>query len=160
MIDTATRERIVLAAREFDGTPYIFGGNERSPGFDCSGGTNLCLRDAGCHGWEGFPATCDPTADMLWRACAPVGEDEHALPGDLGFYGVPTRCSHVVVVDSIRGVGADVIAAVWSASNGSPTCTTVAIAAARRARWRLFKSHLYRKDFLGFRRPWLLTGTV
>ena len=157
MLNPPARERIVLVARSLVGLPYVWGSNTPAAGgMDCSGFAQWCWAVAGIEPWASqFPNGRDETAAGLW-----VGLDDdgnHALPGDLAFYGSdPARPSHVVIVGAISGVPA-APSLVIGASRGDRTCMSPAIAMAKGARIRTFPSHLYRPDFLGFRRPALRT---
>lgn len=156
MIGVAARERIVVVARGLVGLPYVWGANTpEAGGLDCSGFAQWCLHVAGVDPWASqFPAKLDMTAQVLWKSCAPVDVGEHTLPGDLAFYGAADVASHVVVVSGIAGVpGA--VAGVIGASKGDAGCKTPADAMQRGARIKVFPTHLYRKDCLGFRRPYL-----
>lgn len=153
MIAAATRERIVLAARALDGVPYVWGGNRLADvgGLDCSGYVQWVLHVAGCEPWASAFLRPDFTADMLWKRCAPIGEDEHALPGDLAFYGRDGMANHVVIVETITVGGAEVT--VIGSSRGDSKCLTVADALVRGARVLSGRPAMYRRDLLGYRRP-------
>ncbi|GAA2975933.1 C40 family peptidase [Actinokineospora diospyrosa] len=72
------------------GLPYEWGGNGPSrgdTGFDCSGLTTAAYAAAGI--------TLPRTADTQYHAGPRVPDGQPLLPGDLVFYGTPTKIHHV-----------------------------------------------------------------
>lgn len=150
--------RIALrgAARATIGLPYLYGRNTPSEnGFDCSGGFQWWLWAAEVEPWKTeFPTHRDMRASDLFNELKPLGAGEHPLIGDGSFYGSNGVAHHVVMVTAVEVRGNEVVVTeVIGASGGMADCTTLEIAKARRARVRAFSTHLYRKDFIGFRRP-------
>jgi cell wall-associated NlpC family hydrolase len=79
------RARVIAAALEQVGWPYIWGGDSRSEGgFDCSGLVDYAYAHAGM----ALPGR--PTAAVLWQMSAAVGP-KHLQPGDLAFLYTRTR---------------------------------------------------------------------
>ena len=77
--------RAAAIAVEQVGTPYRYGGSDRS-GFDCSGLVFFAYGKAG--------ARTPRTTGALWRSLAPV--DEGALEvGDILFFDIAGKVSHV-----------------------------------------------------------------
>jgi cell wall-associated NlpC family hydrolase len=73
------RARVIAAALDQVGWPYIWGGDSHSEGgFDCSGLVDYAYARAGM----ALPGR--PTAAVLWRMSAAVGP-KHLQPGDLAF---------------------------------------------------------------------------
>ncbi len=78
------RARVVAAAADQIGWPYLWGGESRSEGgFDCSGLVDYAYTAAG----HPFPGR--PTAAVLWRMGIPIHRDQ-LRPGDLVFLGAPS----------------------------------------------------------------------
>jgi cell wall-associated NlpC family hydrolase len=79
------RARVIAAALEQVGWPYIWGGDSHSEGgFDCSGLVDYAYAHAGM----ALPGR--PTAAVLWQMSAAVGP-KHLKPGDLAFLYTRTR---------------------------------------------------------------------
>ena len=115
--------------------PYIWGG--RGPlTFDCSGWVTYNLYKAGGPDWRKTH-----NSDSLWAALPPT---EKPFPGDLAFYGPPHDITHVMV-----WIGDGCVA---GACGGDSTTTTLEAAFESGARVMRKATHLYRKDFRGFRR--------
>ncbi len=82
-----TESRIVEAGQKYLGTPYVWGGADKT-GFDCSGFTHRAMKDAGCDvplSW--FRNPVDPRVD-------PRGAEGHGMsivkdprPGDVVVFG-------------------------------------------------------------------------
>jgi cell wall-associated NlpC family hydrolase len=78
------RARVVRAAAEQIGWPYVWGGESRSEGgFDCSGLVDYAYAAAG------HPLPGRPTAAVLWRIGIPI-DRKQLRPGDLAFLGAPS----------------------------------------------------------------------
>jgi hypothetical protein len=127
------RARVVRAAAEQIGWPYLWGGESRAEGgFDCSGLVDYAYAVAG------HPLPGRPTAAVLWRMGIPIPRS-HLRPGDLVFLGAPSgRPYHValyagdgmVIVASGRGrpiaelpldsAPWDGFARVWAAGSSRP----------------------------------------
>lgn len=72
------------------GLPYVWGGDgpaEGQAGFDCSGLTKAAYAAAGI--------SLPRTAQTQYQAGPPVPAGQPLLPGDLVFYGTPSKVSHV-----------------------------------------------------------------
>ena len=79
------RARVIRAALEQVGWPYLWGGDSPSEGgFDCSGLVDYAYARAGM----ALPGR--PTAAVLWQMSAAVGP-RHLKPGDLAFLYTRTR---------------------------------------------------------------------
>ncbi|MBI3549082.1 MAG: C40 family peptidase [Elusimicrobia bacterium] len=91
-IDPATagtwREAFVRTVRQFEGTPYRWGGTTPGAGVDCSGLVVAGLRHIG---FNGIPRT----ARDQQRASRPLTDASQLRPGDLIFDGNPAK--HVVI---------------------------------------------------------------
>jgi hypothetical protein len=130
----------LLAANPLDAFWYVFGGSS-SPreGLDCSGLPIWCCRQLTTPLLVGRPDT-----DAMWRGLEKVATPE---PGDLALYGrgiVADPASHVMVcLEGGRVAGM---------SGGGSHVTSIAIAKVKGARLQERSSHLYRADFIGFRR--------
>lgn len=126
-------------AMSFLGVPYIWGGNNRLTGMDCSGLVCELLRSAGEIGSE------DLTAQGIYDKVHLTGSHQAYLPGALAFFGESvTKITHVgMLVDKYRMI---------EAGGGGRECLTVADAAKRGAmvRIRPLKS---RKDLVAVIRP-------
>jgi cell wall-associated NlpC family hydrolase len=127
------RARVVRAAEDQIGWPYIWGGESRSEGgFDCSGLVNYAYSAAG-HRLPGRP-----TAAVLWQMGIPIALSQ-LRPGDLAFLGAPSGAPYhvglyagrgIVVVASGRGepiaavrlasVAWDGFARIWAAGSVTP----------------------------------------
>ena len=78
------RGRVVEAAAEQIGWPYVWGGESRAEGgFDCSGLVDYAYAAAG------HPLPGRPTAAVLWQMGVPITVDQ-LRPGDLAFLGAPS----------------------------------------------------------------------
>jgi murein DD-endopeptidase len=129
---------------------YVWGGYV-SPdlGLDCSG--LVCWA---CHQLSIALPLGRPNTDVLWTRCVAVPDGEQR-PGDLAIYGkglITDPASHVMVLISGGRVA--------GMSGGDHTCTTKSLARAKVPPARLLAkpTHLYRKDFEGWRRlPFHLT---
>jgi cell wall-associated NlpC family hydrolase len=129
------RDFIVRLARQFIGTPYIWGGSRAYMGFDCSGFVIFLLRPFGI-----LPEAGDWTAQNLSRMFEETVAPE---PGDLAFFGAnPESVTHVMVY---LGAGQTI-----GAAGGGHACTTVAIAKGLDARVKT-EPVAYRKDLIGYR---------
>ena len=79
------RARVITAALEQVGWPYLWGGDSPSEGgFDCSGLVDYAY----AHARMALPGR--PTAAVLWQMSAAVGP-KHLKPGDLAFLYTRTR---------------------------------------------------------------------
>lgn len=136
----AWQEDLVLATRA--GRPAIYyvwaGSRDPTEGHDCSGHIVWWCRQVGISLPRGRA-----TADSMWRDLEPV-EVHEVQPGDLAFYGTSSRATHVMIVMPGGGVA--------GMSGGGSKTTSIAIATAKGAHHKAFKSHTYRRDFLGFRK--------
>ncbi len=135
------------------GTPYLWGSKYPAKGgLDCSGLVTWCLSSVNAIPAQALP---DATklkrgayfrtfwnADRLFRELEPTDVPQ---AGDVACYGKPTHCSHVMLC---TGVGTGVI----GASGGDQTTTSPEEAKRRGAAVKPYPSHLYRKDFIGFRK--------
>lgn len=117
---------------KLQGTPYIWGGSNPRGGFDCSGLVVWVLQVFGL-----LPAG-DWTAHDLYRRFA---ETESPEPGDLVFYGIPKKVTHVMVC-----IGGDLCI---GASGGDSTCTDELIALKRNAMVKV-KPVNYRRDRVAY----------
>lgn len=147
------RERVQVALRILHGSLYVWGGNIVSDGgMDCSGFVQSCLMEAGIEPWASkFPTKLDLTAQGLHDQLAPIGPDEHPLPGDLAFYGPNEKSiNHVMLVELMEPGGERV--QVVGASRGDRSCTSPDVALDKGARVKTFPRHTYRADFVAFRR--------
>ncbi|HEX2587010.1 MAG TPA: C40 family peptidase [Gaiellales bacterium] len=78
------RGRVIEAAAEQIGWPYVWGGESRAEGgFDCSGLVDYAYAAAG------HPLPGRPTAAVLWQMGIPITVDQ-LRPGDLVFLGAPS----------------------------------------------------------------------
>jgi cell wall-associated NlpC family hydrolase len=87
-----------------------------------------------------------PNTDALWQKLERVDNGQH-VPGDLALYGhgdPADPASHVMVV--LAG------GRVAGMSGGGPHVVSETTARARGAQLKEYRTHLYRPDFLGFRR--------
>jgi uncharacterized protein YgiM (DUF1202 family) len=74
-----TKEQMLEFSKRFAGLPYLWGGTSTF-GYDCSGFTQMLLRQTGVT----MPRDAQPQAD--WDGVAPVTKDE-LQPGDLLYFG-------------------------------------------------------------------------
>jgi cell wall-associated NlpC family hydrolase len=92
------RARVLKAALEQVGWPYIWGGDSRSEGgFDCSGLVDYAYARAGM----ALPGR--PTAAVLWRMSMAVGRG-HLQPGDLAFLYTSRRTPYHVALYAGHGL--------------------------------------------------------
>jgi probable lipoprotein NlpC len=80
------RSRVIAAAEQYQGTPYLYGGTDRQ-GLDCSGLVYLSIRDA-------LGIDVPRTTAELHAWAEPVPE-ENLMPGDLVFFNTAGPLSHV-----------------------------------------------------------------
>ena len=135
------RAAFVAYVIEQMGAPYIWGGKNPETGIDCSGVVAYAFRKAGGPDWRKTHNT-----DSLWNDCKEPGMIQ---PGTLCLYGgkAADDVSHVMVV--ISDVGSELV--VVGASGGDSTTTSLHAAEKRGARVKVYKTHLYRADWRGFR---------
>lgn len=137
----------------------VVGGNEAPAlAFDCSGFVTWLHKQA-----TGADLRWTHNTDKLWNELPGAhlatdgvpsrGTAWAVLPGDLAFYGggKPDDVSHVMLVLSVMPEGVMVL----GASGGDSSTTSPK----PRARVKLYSSHLYRRDFRGFRVGLLRAGT-
>lgn len=153
--DLATpRGRVVFLARASVGLLYKWGGNlPADGGLDCSGFVQWIYAQAWIPPWATeYPNRLDLTAEGLRQRLAIIPPDEHALPGDLAFYGntLKPHAAHVVVVTRVDPGGE--VREVVGASRGFRGLTDLNLAQREARRVRTFSSHLYRSGFIGFGR--------
>ncbi|MGE5357889.1 MAG: NlpC/P60 family protein [Bacteroidales bacterium] len=87
VVSNLTVPQTLELAKKFLGMPYTWGGTS-SYGFDCSGFTQMLMRQRGYN----MPRDAGPQAN--WTGVAPV-EQSALQPGDLLFFGSsPTRVTH------------------------------------------------------------------
>lgn len=85
-----TGEAVAQYALQFEGNPYVYGGNDLYNGVDCSGFTKLI--------YQKFGISINRIADAQRRNGIQVtGGIENAKPGDLVFYGDNGYASHVAL---------------------------------------------------------------
>jgi len=72
---------LVEYSKRFIGTPYIFGGEHPSYGFDCSGLVQIILQSVG------VDPKGDQTAQMIFEHFLLNGDICQRAPGSLVFYG-------------------------------------------------------------------------
>ncbi|MDA8425763.1 MAG: C40 family peptidase [Treponema sp.] len=101
----AARARVVADALGFEGTPYLYGGTERS-GMDCSGLVFRSYRMA-------VGLSVPRTVRELFDFCEPIAEDK-LQPGDLVFFNTTGPIAHV-------GIYAGEGLFINAASEGNPT---------------------------------------
>ncbi|HUW39882.1 MAG TPA: C40 family peptidase [Rectinemataceae bacterium] len=101
----AARARVVADAFGFEGTPYLYGGTERS-GMDCSGLVFRSYRMA-------IGLSVPRTVQELYEFCEPIPEDK-LQPGDLVFFNTTGPIAHVGIY-----VGEGLF--INAASEGNPT---------------------------------------
>lgn len=131
---------------------YRWGGTNPRTGMDCSGLVAWCCGELSTPLPLGRPNT-----DAMWKLLARV-ESGSEEGGDLALYGHgavdPTDPASHVMVRLADG-------RVAGMSGGDHTTTTVEIAKAKNARLKIQSSHLYRNDFIGWRRlPFTLAPGV
>jgi cell wall-associated NlpC family hydrolase len=84
----ATNSNIVNAAKNYIGTPYVWGGESMSEGgMDCSGFVYNALKDAGYN--------VGRTTAQGYRSNGTVVNKSDLQPGDLIFYGKDNNASHI-----------------------------------------------------------------
>ena len=149
---SATRAEFLFQVLELHRLPYLWCGKGFTPaeatrlglpiptydGRDCSGVVTCALRAAGGPDWRATH-NADTLHDEL---AAPDAGAE--LPGDLCLYGTPGHGTHVMVLLALD--------LVIGASGGGSTTTTLTRALEQGASVRVHRRHLYRRDFIGFRR--------
>lgn len=92
------RGRVVEAAAEQIGWPYVWGGESRAEGgFDCSGLVDYAYSAAG------HPLPGRPTAAVLWQMGIPITVDQ-LRPGDLVFLGAPSGNPYHVALYAGHGM--------------------------------------------------------
>ena len=92
------RGRVVEAAAEQIGWPYVWGGESRAEGgFDCSGLVDYAYAAAG------HPLPGRPTAAVLWQMGIPITVDQ-LRPGDLVFLGAPSGNPYHVALYAGHGM--------------------------------------------------------
>ena len=92
------RGRVVEAAAEQIGWPYVWGGESRAEGgFDCSGLVDYAYAAAG------HPLPGRPTAAVLWQMGMPITVDS-LRPGDLVFLGAPSSEPYHVALYAGHGM--------------------------------------------------------
>ncbi|HYW29048.1 MAG TPA: C40 family peptidase [Gaiellales bacterium] len=92
------RGRVVQAAAEQIGWPYVWGGESRAEGgFDCSGLVDYAYAAAG------HPLPGRPTAAVLWQMGVPITVDQ-LRPGDLAFLGAPSGQPYHVALYAGHGM--------------------------------------------------------
>lgn len=84
----ATGEDVVAFAKQFEGNPYVWGGNDLNKGVDCSGFTQQVYLN--------FGITLNRVADAQRSNGRRVSYSE-AKPGDLIFYGSGGYATHVAI---------------------------------------------------------------
>lgn len=131
------RRDFLCSALETMGVPYLWGGKDPARGLDCSGVVTYSYWLNAGPDWR-WTHNCQ----KLWDELKPVTEPE---PGDLALYGRDGRATHVMVYLGALGI-------VFGASDGDSTTTTTKEAKRRDAEVETRTSHLYRKDFIGWRR--------
>jgi len=144
--DSRARYRACDYALAQLGKRYVLG-DEGPDTFDCSGLVQAAWAagKAGRYGAD-WPA-CRTTAHGMYEACAPIPEGGWPEPGDAAFYGHDGHASHVVIVTAVdpMGITREVVGA-------SSKLGRVAPFRARHFASGTRPAHLYRRDFLGFRR--------
>ncbi|HEY0388455.1 MAG TPA: C40 family peptidase [Gaiellales bacterium] len=92
------RGRVIEAAAEQIGWPYVWGGESRAEGgFDCSGLVDYAYAAAG------HPLAGRPTAAVLWQMGVPITADQ-LRPGDLAFLGAPSGQPYHVALYAGNGM--------------------------------------------------------
>ena len=126
-------------AMSFLGVPYIWGGNNRLSGMDCSGFVCELLRSAGEIGPE------DLSAQGIYDKLHLTGSLDSYSPGSLAFYGQSvTQITHVgFLIDKYR---------IIEAAGGGRECDTFEEAKARGAMVRI-RPIKYRKDLVAMVKP-------
>ncbi|GAB2476625.1 transglycosylase SLT domain-containing protein [Jatrophihabitans fulvus] len=84
---TATGDAVVAQAKTYLGVPYVWGGETREGGMDCSGLVQTTFKDLGID----LPRTAAEQQDVG----TPVASLAEARPGDLVFFGDPAH--HVAI---------------------------------------------------------------
>ncbi len=136
---SASRDRFLAAVRDQIGKPYIWGAQDPSVGFDCSGIVCYGLARAGV-----ARPDFDASADGFYRHATAVREVD-LQPGDLVFYGIGDRSSHVMIAEERKSSGWVVL----GASGGGRKCLTRAVAERLGACVKRLPLR-YRRDVLGF----------
>jgi cell wall-associated NlpC family hydrolase len=136
-------DRLIDYAYSFLGTPYVYGGNNRLTGMDCSGFVCEILRSVGLVG-----NADDLSAQVLYDKLAPLGIKDPNTNDDRGrlwFFGASIYAvTHVAFqVDNYR---------IIESGGGDHTTTALEIAKTRGAMVRI-RPTTYRKDWLYKLRP-------
>lgn len=145
----ARRGRFAEVALDQIGCPYIWdakGELKEDPDsgvyqrcFDCSGLVTFSLWRASN---EAIDWRATKNADRLFHELPPTSEP---MLGDLAFYGLPEKATHVVIM--LAGIGF-----IIGANGGASDVTSIPIAKARNARVKVDpRGENYRPGFLGFR---------
>ena len=133
------RMDLLRVARNLIGVPYVYGGQDKDYGLDCSGFIVHCLRAVGL-----LRPTQDMTAQQLADACTEVSR-EALQPADLVFYGRDWgSVEHVVMA-----IGLDYA---MGATRGDRSCTTPDIARRKKAAIATLDLDARKKDRLGYGR--------
>ena len=88
-VSEVTGEAVVQYALQFEGNPYVYGGNDLINGVDCSGFTQQIYKK--------FGISINRTADSQRRNGVQISSLDEAKPGDLIFYGSNGWAGHVAL---------------------------------------------------------------
>ncbi|OOB79824.1 MAG: hypothetical protein BEN19_07235 [Epulopiscium sp. Nuni2H_MBin003] len=86
--DISNRDKLVLYAKTYVGTPYRYGGTGPS-GFDCSGFVSTVFKNNGI-------SLARSSSSQYWSNGTKISQDK-LQPGDLVFYGYGSSVSHVAI---------------------------------------------------------------
>lgn len=138
-----TRAEYVAGCRVLLGVDYLWGGKTPRDGLDCSGLVTHVLYALG-----GPDLRFSHNTDTIWNMWP---ETFSPRPGDVALYGGsrPDDVSHVEVIVSVDHGIVQMIGA--SGGDSTTTSREAARALKRPARVQEKSTHLYRKDFRGFR---------